>query len=165
MPAWLSASILSITLVIMVIGLFGLIVPIFPGITVIWLAALGYGVVTGFNTLAWVMFGVITVLMIVGVTIDNVLMGAKAHKEGAAWSSLALGMLAGVLGTIFLPPIGGILAAPLAVLLLEYLRQRDINKALLTLRGLVIGWGLSFVVRFIIGLVMIGLWLVWAFHK
>ena len=165
MPAWLSTSILSITLVIMVIGLFGLIVPIFPGITVIWLAALGYGVVTGFNTLAWVMFGVITVLMIVGVTIDNVLMGAKAHKEGAAWSSLALGMLAGVLGTIFLPPIGGILAAPLAVLLLEYLRQRDINKALLTIRGLVIGWGLSFVVRFIIGLVMIGLWLVWAFNK
>jgi uncharacterized protein YqgC (DUF456 family) len=165
MPAWLSASILSITLVIMVIGLFGLIVPIFPGITVIWLAALGYGVVTGFNTLAWVMFGVITVLMIVGVTIDNVLMGAKAHKEGAAWSSLALGSLAGVLGTIFLPPVGGILAAPLAVLLLEYLRHRDINKALLTLRGLVIGWGLSFVVRFFIGLVMIGLWLVWAFNK
>src|SRR5512135_2335280 len=115
MPAWLSASIFSITLVLMLVGLFGLIVPIFPGITVIWLAALGYGVVTGFNTLAWVMFGVITVLMIVGVTIDNVLMGAKAHKEGAAWSSLALGMLAGVLGTIFLPPVGGILAAPLAV--------------------------------------------------
>ena len=165
MPAWLSASILTITLVIMAIGLFGLIVPIFPGITVIWLAALGYGVVTGFNTLAWVMFGVITVLMIVGVTIDNVLMGARAHKEGAAWSSLALGMLAGVLGTIFLPPVGGILAAPLAVLLLEYLRQRDINKALLTLRGLVIGWGLSFVVRFFIGVVMIGLWLLWAFHR
>ena len=165
MPTWLSASILSITLVIMVIGLFGLIVPIFPGITVIWLAALVYGVVTGFNTLAWVIFGVITVLMIVGVTIDNILMGAKAHKEGAAWSSLVLGMLAGVLGTIFLPPIGGILAAPLAVLLLEYLRHHDINKALLTLRGLVIGWGLSFVVRFFIGLVMIGVWLVWAFHK
>ena len=165
MPAWLSASILTITLVIMAIGLFGLIVPIFPGITVIWLAALGYGVVTGFNTLAWVMFGVITVLMIVGVTIDNVLMGARAHKAGAAWSSLALGMLAGVLGTIFLPPVGGILAAPLAVLLLEYLRQRDINKALLTLRGLVIGWGLSFVVRFFIGVVMIGLWLLWAFHR
>lgn len=149
----------------MLVGLFGLIVPIFPGITVIWLAALGYGVVTGFNTLGWVLFAVISVLMLVGVTIDNVLMNAKAHKEGAAWTSLAVGWLGGVLGTIFFPPIGGILAAPLVVLLLEYLRQRDINKALLTLRGLLIGWGASFVVRFFIGLAMIGIWLVWALNR
>ena len=161
MPAWLSASIFWITLVIMGVGLFGLIVPIFPGITVIWLAALGYGVVTKFTTLGWVLFAVISILFIGGVTIDNVLMGAKARKEGAAWSSLALGYLAGILGTIFLPPLGGIIAAPLVVLLMEYLRQRDFNKALASLKGLAIGWGASFVVRFLIGLAMIGIWLVW----
>lgn len=165
MPAWLSASIFWVSLVIMLVGLFGLIIPIFPGIVVIWLTALGYGVVTGFTTLGWVLFAVITVLLFVGVTIDNVLMGARAHKEGAAWSSLLLGMLAGILGTIFFPPIGGLIAAPLVVLLLEYLRQHDINKALRTLRGLAIGWGMSFVARFFIGLVMIGLWLVWALHR
>jgi uncharacterized protein YqgC (DUF456 family) len=165
MPAWLSTSIFWTTLIIMAVGLFGLIVPIFPGITVIWLAALGYGVVTGFSTLGWVLFAVITILLIVGVTIDNVLMGAKARKEGAAWSSLALGMLAGILGTIFFPPVGGIIAAPLVVLLLEYNRQRDFNKALASLRGLAIGWGAAFVVRFFIGLAMIGIWLVWAINK
>ncbi len=165
MPAWLSASILTITLLVMLVGLFGLIVPIFPGITVIWLAALGYGLVIGFSTLGWVLFAVLSVLMIVGVTIDNVLMNAKAHKEGAAWSSLALGMVGGVVGTILFPPIGGILAAPLVVLLLEYLRQHDFNKALLTVRGLLIGWGASFVVRFLIGLAMIGVWVVWALNR
>jgi uncharacterized protein YqgC (DUF456 family) len=165
MPAWLSTSIFWTTLIIMAVGLFGLAVPIFPGITVIWLASLGYGVVTGFSTLGWVLFAVITILLIVGVTIDNVLMGAKARKEGAAWSSLALGMLAGILGTIFFPPVGGIIAAPLVVLLLEYNRQRDFNKALASLRGLAIGWGAAFVVRFFIGLAMIGIWLVWAVNK
>jgi uncharacterized protein YqgC (DUF456 family) len=165
MPAWLSTSIFWITLIIMAVGLFGLIIPIFPGITVIWLAALGYGVVTGFTPLAWVLLAVITVLLIIGVTIDNVLMSAKARKEGAAWSSLAFGWLAGILGTIFLPPLGGIIAAPLVVLLLEYLRQHDINKALASLRGLAIGWGASFVVRFFVGLAMIGIWLVWALNR
>lgn len=165
MPAWLSASIFWITLVIMGVGLFGLIVPVFPGITVIWLAALGYGVITHFTTLGWVLFAVITLLFIGGVTIDNVLMGAKARKEGAAWSSLALGYLAGVLGTIFFPPLGGIIAAPLVVLLLEYLHHRDIKKALASLKGLAIGWGASFVVRFFIGLAMIGIWLVWALTR
>lgn len=165
MPVWISSSIFWITLVIMLVGLFGLIVPIFPGVTVIWLAALVYGVITGFTTLGWALMAVLTVLFIAGVTIDNVLMGAKARKEGAAWLSLALGWLAGIVGTILLPPVGGFIAAPLMVLLLEYLRQRDFNKALLTLRGLAIGFGASFVVRFFIGLVMIAVWLVWTIAR
>jgi uncharacterized protein len=165
MPAWISTSIFWITLVIMVVGLFGLIVPIFPGITVIWLAALGYGVIVGFTPLGWGLMAVLTVLFILGVTIDNVLMGAKARKEGAAWHSLALGWLAGILGTVLFPPLGGFIAAPLVVLLLEYLRQHDFNKALLTLRGLAIGFGASFIVRFFIGLVMIAVWLAWTVYR
>jgi len=165
MPAWLSTTIFWTTLVIMMVGLFGLIVPVFPGIAVIWLAALGYGVTAGFTTLGWVLFAVITVLFITGAVIDNVLMSAKAHKEGAAWSSLVLGVLAGILGTIFFPPFGGLIAAPLVLLVLEYIRQRNFKKALLTLRGLAIGWGSAFVVRFLIGAAMIGIWLVWALNR
>jgi uncharacterized protein YqgC (DUF456 family) len=165
LPAWLSDAIFAITLILMLVGLFGLVVPIFPGIIVIWLAALGYGVITGFTTLGWLLFVVLTVLMITGATIDNVLMSAKAHKEGASWLSIVLGMLAGILGTIFFPPFGGLIAAPLVVWLLEYLRQRDVRKALASLRGLAIGWGASFVVRFMLGLAMIGIWLVWAINR
>jgi len=165
LPAWLSDAIFVVTLIIMLVGLFGLIVPIFPGIIVIWLAALGYGAVSGFNTLGWVLFVVLTVLMITGATIDNVLMSAKAHKEGAAWYTIGLGMLAGILGTILFPPFGGLIAAPLVVWLLEYMRQRDVGKALASLRGLAIGWGASFVVRFMLGLAMIGIWLVWAINR
>src|SRR4030043_1406405 len=109
MPAWLSTTIFLAPLVIMFVGLFGLVVPVFPGIAVIWLAALGYGVATGFTTLGWVLFAVITVLFVTGAVIDNVLMSAKAHKEGAAWSSLVLGVLAGILGTISFRPFGGLI--------------------------------------------------------
>ena len=165
MPAWLSTTIFWTTLVIMLVGLFGLIVPIFPGIAVIWMAALGYGVTTGFTTLGWVLFAVITVLFITGAVIDNILMSAKAHKEGAAWSSVILGVLAGILGTILFPPFGGLIAAPSVLLLVEYIRQRNFKKALLTLRGLAIGWGSAFVVRFLIGAAMIGVWLVWAINR
>ncbi len=165
MPAWLTTTIIWTTLVIMLVGLFGLIVPIFPGIAVIWLAALGYGVATGFTTLGWVLFAVITVLFFIGAIIDNVLMSAKAYKEGAAWYTIALGVLAGILGTILFPPFGGLIAAPFALLILEYIRQRDLKRAFATLRGLAIGWGSAFVVRFLIGAAMIGVWLVWAINR
>ena len=165
MPDWLSTSIFWVTLVIMGVGLFGLVVPVFPGLTIMWLATLGYGVVTGFTTLGWVLFALITILFIVGGLIDNVLMGTKAHKEGASWFTIILGMLAGILGTLLFPPVGGIIAAPLVILLLEYRRQRNFKKAMFSLRGLAVGWGLSFVVRFFIGVAMIGVWLAWALNR
>jgi uncharacterized protein len=140
----------------------GLVVPIFPGIPVIWLAGLGYGVVTGFNTLGIVIFVVFTLLMIAGVTVDNVLMTAGARTGGASWWSIAAGLVVGILGTIIFPPVGGIIAAPAAIMLLEYLRGRSWEKAWRATRGLALGWGLSFLIRLAIGLVMVGLWLAWA---
>jgi hypothetical protein len=44
----------------------------------------------------------------------------------------------------------------------EWIRCKDWRKALASLKGMMIGWGWAFVIRFIIGLVMIGLWFIWA---
>jgi uncharacterized protein YqgC (DUF456 family) len=145
----------------MLVGLFGLIIPIFPGILIMWLAALVYGLLTGFGTLGVVLFVILTLLMIAGEVVDNVLMGMGARKGGASWFSIGAAIVAGVLGTIIFPPIGGLIAAPLAVYLLEYQRLRDTQKAWLALRGLLFGWGTSFFVRFGIGLVMMLLWWLW----
>jgi hypothetical protein len=165
MEPWAEVSSFGITLFFMLIGLAGLVIPIFPGIMVIWLAALGYGVVTGFTTLGTILFVLITLLMLVGITIDNVLMGAGARQGGASWLSIIVGMVAGVVGTLIFPPIGGFIAAPAAILLLEYSRGRDLEKAWRATRGLAMGWGLSFLVRFGIGVLMIGMWLVWALGR
>jgi uncharacterized protein YqgC (DUF456 family) len=143
------------------VGLFGLLVPVFPGLVVMWLAALGYGVASGFDTAAWIIFIIMTLLMLAGTLVDNVFMGAGARKGGASWQTIGMALVAGVVGTIIFPPIGGIIAAPLAVLLLEYSRQREWAKAWQALRGLAAGWGLSVVVRFIIGAVMMFLWWLW----
>ena len=163
MATLLSFLSIWIPLVFMLVGLVGLIIPVFPGIVVIWLAALVYGLVTGFETLGTVLFVLITLLMLVGAVIDNILMAALARQGGASWVSIILGMVAGLVGTILVPPIGGLIAAPVVILLLEYWRRRDWGKSWQATRGLVLGWGLSFLVRFGIGLLMVALWLVWAF--
>ena len=161
MPEWLHASLFILTLFIMLVGLLGLIIPIFPGIVIIWLAALGYGAASGFSTLGIWMFVLITLLMLAGVLVDNLFMAAGSRQGGAAWSSLALGMAAGVAGTFLFPPIGGLIAAPLVIFLLEYRRQRDWRQAFQTVRGLAIGWGLAFIVRIGLGVLMIIAWLIW----
>jgi hypothetical protein len=165
MPSWINLSIIGITIFAMLVGLVGLVVPLFPGIVVIWLAALGYGIVVGFNTLGIVLFVVITILMLAGTLVDNVLMGVGARQGGASWLSLGAALVAGVAGTLLFPPVGGLIATPLVVLLIEYLRSHDWSKTWIAVRGLAVGWGLSFVARFIIGLVMVLLWGVWVWLK
>lgn len=162
-PLWLETVVIVLTIATMVVGLFGLIVPIFPGNVIIWVATLVYGIVVGFGRLGWWMFAIITVLMIAATLVDNVLMGAKARQNGASWGSIAVALLGGVVGTLVLPPIGGLIAAPLLLFGMEVWHQKDQHKAWQVTKGLLVGWGLAFVVRFAIGVVQIGLWAVWAF--
>jgi hypothetical protein len=64
---WLSDVLLkTLTLTVMLVGLFGLAVPIVPGLVIMWLGALGYGLFAGFGVLGWIMFALITILMIAG---------------------------------------------------------------------------------------------------
>jgi len=162
MPEWLELTFRIISLAFMLIGLFGMIVPIFPGLVVIWLVALVYGIVTGFNTLAWIMFAIMTVLMIIGNIADNFMMGKKARETGAAWSSIIAGLVAGFVISLLMTPLVGLIAAPLALFGAEYSRVRDRDKALTATKAMMIGLGWAFVIRFGLGSIMIVLWAVWA---
>jgi len=160
-PDWLQLTLFGTTLFIMLIGLFGLLVPVFPGIFIIWLAALGYGLLSGFGGWGIWLFILITLLMLAGSIIDNVLINAGAVKGGASMRSMWAGIAAGILGTLLLPPFGGLVASPLVVLLLEYRRQHTWSKAFKALGGMAIGWGTAFIVRFGLGVLMIAAWVLW----
>lgn len=88
-------------------------------------------------------------------------MGAGARKGGASWLTILIALLSGLLGTILFPPFGGLIAAPLAIFGLEYLRQREWRKAGKAVGGLAIGWGMTLLVRFGIGVLMMICWWVW----
>jgi hypothetical protein len=152
----------GIAIVMMAVGL--LVIPILPGLVIIWAAALGYGIAAGFGALGWSMFTLITVLMVGGSVLDNVLMGAQAHKSGAPWWVVLIALVSAILGNFIIPiPIvGGILTALLVLFLIELLRLKDPKKALTSMRGMLVGCGWAVVFRVIIGMVMIGLWLIWA---
>ena len=161
MTEFFEAALLWLTLFFMLLGLFGLLFPVVPGLFIIWLSALGYGVMSGFGTLGIVIFVLITLLAVGGSLADNLFMGAGARWGGAAWGTILVALLAGVAGTLFFPPFGGLIAAPLAILLLEYLRLRDMKKAWQAFRGLAVGWGAGTIFRLLAGLAMIFLWGLW----
>jgi hypothetical protein len=55
-----------------------------------------------------------------------------------------------------------VLAGLLTLFLVEWARRKDWHMALKSMKGMLVGWGWAFVIRFIMGMIMIGLWLIWA---
>ncbi|HZW02693.1 MAG TPA: DUF456 domain-containing protein [Anaerolineaceae bacterium] len=158
-----SAALQWIILSVMLFGLFSLLIPIIPGLVIIWVAGLVYGLVTGFTLTGGIIFAVMTILMIGGSLVDNVLMGASARKTGASWVSIIVALAAGLVGSLIWPPLGGLFAALIGIFLVEFYRHRDWRKAFESTRGMAFGCGWAVAVRLLIGAVMIGLYALWAF--
>ncbi|MCC6148087.1 MAG: DUF456 domain-containing protein, partial [Anaerolineaceae bacterium] len=152
-----------VVLTVMFIGEAGLVTTIIPGLTVIWLSALVYWLVAGFNLVNGFVFGAMTVLMVVGNLADNFIMGATARQGGASWLAIFLALAGGVVGTLVWPPFGGLAMALLLVFAVEFYRRRNWRQALRSMGDMAAGCGWSVVVRLLIGAIMILLWLIAVF--
>src|SRR5512133_2103805 len=106
----------------MLFGLFSLVMPVLPGLVIIWVPALVYGLVTGFNWVNGILFGVMTLLMLFGNIVDNLIMGQRARQQGASWLAIAVALGAGVVGSLVFPPFGGLIAALIGLFAVEYFR-------------------------------------------
>jgi uncharacterized protein YqgC (DUF456 family) len=151
-----------VVLSVMLVGLLGLIFPILPGLTIIWVAALVYGLVTGFTWGTGALFAGMTVIMLFGNVIDNIIMGASARKQGASWIAIGIALVLAVVGSLVFPPFGGLIAALVGLFAYEFYRLKDWKKALESVKGMATGCGWSAVIRAGLGLLMIGLWVIWA---
>src|SRR5512146_1834103 len=115
----------AVALAVMLFGLFGLVIPVLPGLVIIWVPTLVYGVITGFNLASGILFAIITLLMLFGSVVDNLIMGQRARQQGASWVAIAVALVAGIAGSIVLPPFGGIIAALIGLFVVEFLRLRN----------------------------------------
>ena len=170
MPEWLQFTsqvvLETLTLFVLFVGLAGLIVPVFPGLTIMWLGTLVYALIqnaadkmTGWD---WFLFTVISLLMITGNIVDNLIIARKMRDQFIPWSSILLAFATGIIASIFFTPLIGLIAAPLGLFLAEVNRLKDRDKAIQSTKAYMIGWGWAFGARFIIGITMIGSWMLWA---
>lgn len=151
------------TLFVLLVGLVGLIVPVFPGLTIMWLGALVYalfqnaaGQMTSWD---WFLFGLITVLMIVGNIVDNVIIAYKMRDKYIPWSSIIWAFVVGIVASLFLTPLVGLVAAPVGLFMAELNRLKDRDAAIDSTKAYMVGWGWAFGARFLIGLAITGLWM------
>jgi hypothetical protein len=78
------------------------------------------------------------------------------------WSSILLAFGVGIVASLFFTPLVGLVAAPAGLFLAELRRLQNRDAAWNSTRAYMIGWGWAFGARFVIGLMITGLWMLWA---
>jgi hypothetical protein len=126
----------------------------------IFLAALVYAIVEGFQTVGWPTLLVLGVLTFVATTADVWASSIGAKLGGASGWSVVVGLLGGLVGFVAFSLPGAIIGAVLGVLLVELIRLGDLRQALKAGSGWAIGWALSTVLQLGLGLVMVAIF-VW----
>ena len=163
---WLQVMIETLTLFVLLAGLAGLLIPVFPGLTVMWLGTLVYALVQAsggnMNWVDWVLFTLITLLMIGGNIVDNIIIAKHVRDKNVPWSSILWAFAAGIILSLFFTPIVGMIASPVGLFLAEWRRLKDKQAAFKNTKAWMTGWGWSFAARFGIGVFMIIFWALWA---
>ncbi|MBN1266176.1 MAG: DUF456 domain-containing protein [Anaerolineales bacterium] len=161
--AWLASLVTVVAGLLMLIGVLGVVIPVLPDIVLIWLAALGYGLIVGWGTWGGWIFAGITLMAVIAIASDFWASGVGAKVGGASMRSILIGIVLGLIGLIF-TPIGAVVGFLAGVFISEYVRLQDAEKALRGVLGVSIGYGASFGVKLGLSLFMIAAWLVWVFQ-
>jgi uncharacterized protein len=160
---------LALTLVLMVVGLVGSVVPGLPGVTLIFLSALLYALLTDFQSVGAAVMVLLFVFAAVAFVADFIATSYGARRFGASnWGTVggAVGGIAGaLLGALFLgigSLFGLILGTIAGVFIGEYLKrnrqgdqspaQADWHRASRAAGGVIIGYLASAVVQGLLGL-------------
>ncbi|MGD8791176.1 MAG: DUF456 domain-containing protein [Anaerolineae bacterium] len=158
-----NALALTLSLVLMLVGLLGTVLPVLPGTILIFAGALLYAFLEGFQIVGWPTLALLGVLTGLATTAELWAASVGAKVGGASGWSVLAGLAGGLVGLLFFSLPGAIAGAVMGVLISEMVRVGDWQKALKAGGGWAVGWLISAVVQVAVGLAMVAIfiWQVW----
>ena len=117
-----------LVLLAMVLGTVGIVVPVLPGLIVVWGATLVWALERQDGP-GWLVLGIATVLYAVGLVAKYVLPGRRMKSAGVDGAVVAVALAVAVLGFLVVPVVGAPLGFVLAVYVLELVKHREHRAA------------------------------------
>ncbi len=149
--------------VVIAIGIAGVILPILPGLWLIWGAALVYGLVIGFDAWAWAAMALITVLAAAGTGIVYYLPARKTTRVGVPrWGQVLIAGFA-IVGFFVVPVVGAFLGLALGAFLVALVVERDVGDAVGTAWTTLVEMLKGAAAQLVAALLMALVWGLWAY--
>ena len=144
---------------LIVVGLVGTVIPVLPGLVLVWVAIAGWALLDGGGWVRWSLVVVCAALAVVGYVLGTVLPSRRASDAGAPGWVVFGGAVGMVVGFFMIPVVGLIVGGVVGVFLAELVRSRDLRSAWTLTVETLKGFGIAAAVQLGFGLLMAGLWL------
>ncbi|WP_280348127.1 DUF456 domain-containing protein [Nocardia neocaledoniensis] len=143
---------------VILVGLVGVIVPILPGIILIFAAIAVWAFMTG-GTAAWTVFAIATIALVISGVVKYTWPGRRMREAGVSNRALLVGAILGVVGFFVIPVVGLFIGFVLGVYLAELYRLKTNELAWPATVHALKGVGLSMLVELFGALLASGVWL------
>jgi len=144
---------------IMLVGLVGIVVPLLPGLLLVWAAVLVWAIEAQ-SPAGWVVLGIATILALLGTLLQYLLPGRRMARAGVTTSSTMAGVVLGILGFFVIPVIGAFLGFALGIYLAERIKLGTHAAAWPSTRHALKAIALSMGIELLTGLAIITAWLI-----
>jgi uncharacterized protein YqgC (DUF456 family) len=148
-----------IVIALFVIGLAGTILPTLPGNILIFAGALVYGIFTEFEEVTLWVLAALAGISIGAQVLDYVAGAYGAKRFGASKYGIWGAIIGGILGFIILNIVGLIVGVFLGAIVPEMLLGQNLREALRVGWGSLLGFLGGTLMKFVLGLVTIGIFL------
>lgn len=146
---------------VMLVGIAGVVVPVLPGLLLIWGATVGWALAEG-TTTGWVVAAIVTVVSLSGTAAKYVLPGRTLRDAGAPRSTILAGAGGAIVGFFVLPVIGALVGVVAGVLLAELARLHDRTAAWRSTSATLRAVGLGIVLELVAAVLAVAVWLIGA---
>lgn len=166
----LSLLLAILGMILVGIGLIGSVLPLLPGLPLIWLGILLWAWADNFQQVGWPTLITLAVLMLVGFGLDLVLTPAISRRAGVSWRAIGGAILGGFLGGIFLSALpiigtlfGALIGAIAGMWFVEYRIRGSEQAATAAVRAYLSGVAVTTILNVFLALLMIAifLWQAW----
>lgn len=155
----IQVSLILTTIALMLIGLFGTILPFFPGLSLIWAGIFFYSVITKFKVVDLNFILLISILYFSTVLIDYTANLWGARKFKASLWGITGALIGGIAGTMFGTFSAVILGAIAGAITGEVFSGRGQIFEIKTKTFIIIGFVGEILAKVTIGIIMIGLFI------
>ncbi|WP_083541833.1 DUF456 domain-containing protein [Kribbia dieselivorans] len=142
-----------------VVGVFGIIVPVLPGL-VLCVASVGLWALDNGSSAAWWAFGIAVALYVAGVVLQVVLPGRRMKRDGVSNWALLSGVVGGIVGFFVIPVFGAPPGFVLGIFVYEFVRHQDLDRAWsatkAALRGVLHSMGIELATALAVAIVWVG---------
>ena len=144
---------------VLVVGLVGIIVPVLPGLLLVW-AGIAVWSTERQDGAGWAVLAIVTVLALAGTATKYLLPGRRMRAEGVPTATMLAGGALGLVGFFVVPVVGLLLGFVLGVYLAERGRLGQHQAAWTSTVVALKAAGVSMLIELLTGLLMAATWVI-----